>query len=163
MRFAIRRAEERRPGRQRALERTKLAALRVGRDASCLRDDQQARRHVEDPHRQGGAENVEPACGGVRRRKKHRAQDTNLLRTLNQALRSFQRAWRALEAEQVDAIEMLTRYHLEPPFVVLRPMTFDSREALPVLQFAHGAALAVADGGAIEQREHHSEERDALI
>src|SRR2546425_9810740 len=63
----------------------------------------EARRHVEDPHGKGRAEDVESARARERDRQRHRTQYAYLAGALHEGLGHRERARRALEAEQLDA------------------------------------------------------------
>src|SRR5260370_36280001 len=98
---------QRGPGLEGAGQRAQRVALDVGGDAAALGHYEQACRHVEHADRDRRAESVEAAGRGVRYCERHRAEDTNLGRSLDEASRADERARQALERDQLEAVARL--------------------------------------------------------
>src|SRR5260370_26099269 len=95
------------PGLEGAGQRAQRVALDVGGDAAALGHDEQARRHVEHADRDRRAESIEAAGRGLRYRERHRAEDTNLGRSLDETSRADERARQALERDQLETVAPL--------------------------------------------------------
>src|SRR5712692_6471037 len=162
-------AHKRGPRLQPARQRAQCIAFEVGRDAACLREYEKARRHVEDADRHRRAESVEAACRGMRDRKRHRAEDADLARSLGEPSRVNEGARCALERDQLQSIAALSRHyttHLAADNgLAAAPGTLPTNRGPGVAgdEVDDAAGDRVADEGPIEEREHHAEERDALL
>src|SRR5216683_72452 len=163
MELRARRTNERGLGLEGAGQRAQRVALDVGGDAAALGHDEQACRHVEHADRDRRAESVEAAGRGMRYSERHRAEDANLGRSLDETSRADERAGQALERDQLETVARLPRHRPQGLAATLCTLLADCGPGLAVDQVDDAAHDRVADGGPIDEREHHAEERDALL
>src|SRR5713226_7976999 len=163
MELRARRTNERGPGLEGAGQRAQRVALDVGGDAAALGHDEQACCHVEHADRDRRAESVEAAGRGMRYRERHRAEDANLGRSLDETSRADERARQALERDQLETVARLPRHRPQGLAATLCTLLAGCGPGLAVDQVDDAAHDRVADGGPIDEREHHAEERDALL
>ena len=127
------------------------------------REDEQACRHVEDSHGDGCAERVEPALCGVRYRERHRAEDSDLARGLNEPPCGHQGARCALEPKQLDAIANLRRLHNDELPCPRRALLADRGPGFAGDEVDNAAHDSVGHCGPVEECKHDSEEGHALL
>src|SRR5205807_2568512 len=96
-------------------------------------------------------------------RKRHRTEDTNLVRMLQQWRGGLHGAGRAFEPEQVDAAVVRARQPAQRVAVARGALALDGGPAFAIGDVDDAAGDRGADRRAFEQGEHHVEERDALL
>ncbi len=99
----------------------------------------------------------------MRDRKRHRPEDANLVRLLEETTRFEQRARQALERDQLDAIAIGSGQGCDRFAGAPRALLANRGPGLAVNKVDHAAGHGVTDVGSVDQREHHGEERNALF
>src|SRR5438477_10325129 len=114
MQLGARSAKQRGPALELCRERAQRAPFEIGGDPTRFSEHEEARGHVEYADRERSAERVEAAGGGVRYRERHRAEDTDLARLLDEAPREIERFRCALQCDQLEPLRNPSRPFDEP-------------------------------------------------
>src|SRR5438445_9456160 len=162
MQLSIRRAHDRGPALELRTKRPQRASFEIRRHPAGLFQYEEAGGHVEHPDRDRSAERVEAAGCGVRYRERHRTEDTDLARALDEAAREIERSRRALERHELETAA--GRGHdFDRLASAPRALASDRGPGLTVDQVDDAACERIADGRPIEQRQPHAEEGDPLL